>query len=455
MFFGAAPQQAPELSADDLTVASSSHKHLGKLWQGHRALKAYQRGNLFSNRDGPPVRLCLRHVVDDNDDNDAPQQLTKKEDKQSVWFAWVDDRGTLHPFRKLDAIPRSSVDRLVANGDDHLQRTYLGHAFLFVLRDPDDDEDDDEEEWVCESLEQVTVIGAYRPQVLSTDPDMEDDDWPCHILEISWSTPSAGRWRCACVPAARPAFSSDFLLTLWEGDQLEVLDTTTKKCYEETKMARWPVRLEQGCFDGPGKKVREIFQQDLAHALSCLPDHAYRALKTAKTYIYVNKSFRCGPKIAPDPMHGMCYHPNEEWLVDHGYHAAKAGCVELYDCQGYTSDRHHWGKGGVLIHELAHAYHHKCLPDGYDNEEVEACYEAAMQEGLYDKVKVHGEQGPTARAYACENSAEYFAELSAAFLGGKTGDEEFNKWYPFNRSQIKEHDPRAYKLLCKAWKVRA
>ena len=451
-FFGAKRGEAPELSADDLTAASSP-KHLGKLWQGQKALKAYQRGSIFSNRNGPSVRLCLRHVVDDDGkDKDARAE----EAQTSIWFAWVDAQGTLHPFRKLHAIPRSTVDRRVANRDDHMQRTYLGHAFLFVLRDKDD-ETEDEEEWECQSLEEVTVIGAYRPQVLSTDPEIEEDDWPCHILEISWANPSSpARWlRCACLPTPIPAFSSDFPLTLWEGDPLAILDTTTTNYYEETKMAQWPVRMEKDCFGGRHKNEIAIFQQDLAHALRCLPGHAYRALKASKTYVYVNKSFRCGPNISPVPMHGMCYHPNAEWLVDHGYHAAKAGCVELYDSQGYTSDRHYWGKGGVLVHEFAHAYHHKCLPDGYDNEEIEACYEAAMREGLYEKVKVHGEQGPTARAYACENSAEYFAELSAAFLGGRKGEEEYNKWYPFNRSQIKEHDPRAYKLLCKAWKVRA
>lgn len=57
------------------------------------------------------------------------------------------------------------------------------------------------------------------------------------------------------------------------------------------------------------------------------------------------------------------------------------------------------------------------------------------------------------KAYAATNRMEYFAELSAAFLGGVDGKEEYNKWFPFNRKQIKEHDPRAYDLLCRVWKV--
>ena len=108
---------------------------------------------------------------------------------------------------------------------------------------------------------------------------------------------------------------------------------------------------------------------------------------------------------------------------------------------------------GVMVHELSHAYHHRMLPDGYDNKEVKDCYEAAMKEGLYDLVRVHGVQGPTSKAYAASNCMEYFAELSTAFLGGTNEKEEYNKWFPFNRKQIKEHDPRAYEMLKKVWKV--
>jgi hypothetical protein len=48
---------------------------------------------------------------------------------------------------------------------------------------------------------------------------------------------------------------------------------------------------------------------------------------------------------------------------------------------------------------------------------------------------------------------EYFAELSVAFLGGLDDKKEHNKWFPFNRSQLKEHDPRAFHTLCRVWGV--
>jgi hypothetical protein len=56
------------------------------------------------------------------------------------------------------------------------------------------------------------------------------------------------------------------------------------------------------------------------------------------------------------------------------------------------------------------------------NQEIHECYyEAAMKEKLHACVEGHGPQGPTAKAYACANEMEYWAELSTAFLGGIGG----------------------------------
>jgi hypothetical protein len=132
---------------------------------------------------------------------------------------------------------------------------------------------------------------------------------------------------------------------------------------------------------------------------------------------------------------------------------AKCGGVEWYDAQHYLSDCDLWGPGGLMLHELSHAWHCLHIENGYDNEEIIAVYKKAMEEKLYDCVRVHGSQGPTCKAYACQDQMEYFAELSVAFLGGVDDDCEHNKWYPFNRAQLREHDPRAFELLCKMWGV--
>jgi len=172
------------------------------------------------------------------------------------------------------------------------------------------------------------------------------------------------------------------------------------------------------------------------------------------TPVWVNRSLKYGPQLCPVQASACCFHPGVEWLRENGMNPSKEQCVEVYRASEYKRDRLWWGVGGLLLHEYSHAYHFKCLPDGYDNQEIRECFESAMKEGLYDCVPYHShDKDAKAKAYACTNQMEYFAELSVAFLGGLRETEEFNKWYPFNRQQLKEHDPRAYKLLCRLWKV--
>lgn len=161
----------------------------------------------------------------------------------------------------------------------------------------------------------------------------------------------------------------------------------------------------------------------------------------------------------------------------------------LYHCYGLPYETYpNINTGGMILHELCHAYHNKHLPDGYENRDIIECYEKAMEEGLYDSVPFHsgfrgyGSDGQhlhfikqNTRHYACTNAMEYFAELSVAFLSPEQGshnhedgdgehgtnniastvDEtaEYNKWFPHNRSQLKEHDPRAHELFCQLWGV--
>jgi hypothetical protein len=48
------------------------------------------------------------------------------------------------------------------------------------------------------------------------------------------------------------------------------------------------------------------------------------------------------------------------------------------------------------------------------------------------------------RHYGLNNHKEYFAEATEAYLG-------VNDFYPFVRGELKEHDPRMYKIMEKVW----
>ena len=97
----------------------------------------------------------------------------------------------------------------------------------------------------------------------------------------------------------------------------------------------------------------------------------------------------------------------------------------------------------MVLHELAHGYHHKAL--GYDHAGVRKAYEAAKASGSYDTV-LHI-NGQPRRHYALNNDQEYFAEATEAYFGT-------NDFFPFVRAELKKHDPEMFRVLAEAWGAR-
>lgn len=95
----------------------------------------------------------------------------------------------------------------------------------------------------------------------------------------------------------------------------------------------------------------------------------------------------------------------------------------------------------ILLHELAHAVHHRLL--GFDAAEVKSAYQLAVERKLYDMVA--DRTGRLGRAYARTNPAEYFAEISCSYL-----DSCF--FYPYTFQDLKAHDPVGFALMERVWK---
>jgi len=76
-----------------------------------------------------------------------------------------------------------------------------------------------------------------------------------------------------------------------------------------------------------------------------------------------------------------------------------------------------------------------------------------MAAGKYSNVYTHQHNNNycACNAYACTNSKEFFAELSVAFLWDRDETTEYNRTYPFNRAQLKLHDPATYHVLKREW----
>ena len=95
----------------------------------------------------------------------------------------------------------------------------------------------------------------------------------------------------------------------------------------------------------------------------------------------------------------------------------------------------------IVLHELAHAYHHQVL--GMWNPDIKQTYEAAKAKGLYRNVSFwNGNIAPV--GYAMSNEREYFAGLTEAYFGQ-------NAQNPFGANELKSRDPNGFRLVERAW----
>ncbi|WP_435009789.1 hypothetical protein P12x_001028 [Tundrisphaera lichenicola] len=203
--------------------------------------------------------------------------------------------------------------------------------------------------------------------------------------------------------------------------------------YEPRTIEGWPVLIHGGFLkNDPDLSARtiELLRSQLLQVIRRLPEAAVDRLRTVR--IWVEEK---------EPHHPcMAYHPDPSWLQDHGMNPEKARCVELANARNFLrwTEQQPW----MVLHELAHGYHHLVLPQGFDNPEVKAEFDRAKRDGIYDSVARVG--GRQERAYAATNPMEYFAESTEAYFGK-------NDFFPFDRSDLDRHDPAMAKLLARIW----
>ncbi len=205
--------------------------------------------------------------------------------------------------------------------------------------------------------------------------------------------------------------------------------------YEEKHVEGWAVLVNHRLLDQEHrplcKRVLRQLKDHLYRVTRVVPPAALANLRRVPFWVELNDpKFPC-----------MCYHPSADWLRENGLNPQKAGGVEVANADNFLN----WTlvQPWMVLHELAHAYHDRVL--GFDNAEVRACYQHAINSKLYDSVMHY--DGRKVRAYAATNEKEYFAESTEAYFGS-------NDFFPFVRAELKEHDPKMCDLLEKVWGVR-
>jgi hypothetical protein len=205
-----------------------------------------------------------------------------------------------------------------------------------------------------------------------------------------------------------------------------------RTAYEEKRIQGWLVLVHQS--------LALPENESLAHeTLELLEDHLYRIRRVVPEPALARlQAVPIWVELA-HPLHPcMCYHLSPDWLREHGMNPEKAGAVELANCRNFLAWTH--DQPWMVLHELAHAYHHQVL--GLDHQGLRECFERASAGGGYDSV-LHI-NGRSQRAYALNNVQEYFAEASEAFFGT-------NDFFPFVRAELERHDPELYQLLHEVW----
>lgn len=202
--------------------------------------------------------------------------------------------------------------------------------------------------------------------------------------------------------------------------------------YSDRAIAGWPVRTSDKLTADQAavtQRAIALLKEQLEVITTLVPSDVLGQLQ--RVPIWLSPQYKGGRPTAE-------YHPSQSWLRKAGRRPELAECVELSNIDIFERECRRMPM--MILHELAHAYHHQVL--GFELAEVQVAYERAATSGSYDAIQ--RSNGNVERAYGMNNHKEYFAESSEAFFGT-------NDFYPFNREQLKQHDPNMDQLLSELW----
>lgn len=210
---------------------------------------------------------------------------------------------------------------------------------------------------------------------------------------------------------------------------------TPTKDYHTVQVKGFTVRIHPNLESDKDarKAMLGMLEEKLGEIEKLVPKTAGERLR--KTTIWLDKESKSCTAAA--------YHPSAEWLREHGFNPDMEKGVELGNARNVL-DWTELNQPFMVLHELAHAYHHQVL--GYDDQSILAAYHAAKDGGKYEDV----EKKPSGRGrhYGLNNEMEFFAETTESFFG-------MNDFQPFRRDDLKRFDPQAFAMAERAWGIKA
>eukprot|EP00605_Chrysophyceae_sp_TOSAG23-4_P002516 GSChrysophyteH1.ASY1.ANO1.2781.1 assembled CDS len=385
----------------------------------------------FYSQNIPKAQECK--IVVTNDTNDT------------VYLCWIDSEGLFHHYEPIlpkDFIQDGSVSHVAVH------YTIVMHSFCFYRLKKGSVDRDTHYTHVFDVPKDVFVC-LYRPL-------------QCGLHGLTFT----GLFDEDNENASRVNVSAR--VDPLTHDSTQLIDNSGMR-YEKKVIAGFLCLLDCKMLSDDVKEflasLLEALYQDLEQAALRMPLFAVEFLQQ-HVQIYINKDCTFGAVSKPESS-GMCYHPtgSASWLSEKGLSPEHELCIEIFNAASYLESRCLWGVGGLFIHELSHSYHDQYLPNGYNNKDILASYNRAIDSGTYDHVMVKKFDGINQknrfeafrltgpkRGYQTANCMEYFAELSTAFMC-EDSTTCYNKWQPFNRCELAEMDAHAEAVLRKAWGI--
>ena len=216
----------------------------------------------------------------------------------------------------------------------------------------------------------------------------------------------------------------------------------TSATHETRKVSGWTVYVNRELLKSQSEateKALVLLKAQLDEIVRVVPAGPVQQLQEVP--LWMSPEYKgIGPKAE--------YHPDAGWLKNHDRNVAMARGIEFTNVRIFDAECRRMPN--FALHELAHAYHHRVLPDGFDNPLLRGAYERAKKEGRYERVERRDANGKTTldRSYALTNPQEFFAELSESYFSR-------NDFYPYVRTELERHDPESIPVLERLWKVSA
>ena len=203
--------------------------------------------------------------------------------------------------------------------------------------------------------------------------------------------------------------------------------------YGSQRIEGWTVRVEKSLETHPRKEeALKLLKAKLRVVKNAVPPSALPKLRKVPIWLSRNSA------------RGAAYHPSAVWLRDNGRVPEMERSIEIQNIDDFID----WSAAQpmMILHELAHAWHHQVAKDAYENADIKKAYDAAVLSGKYEEVRYY--DGRIQRHYALTNQMEYFAECSEAYFGK-------NDFQPFKRKSLNAFDPQGYRMVRKLWGVAA